>query len=52
MKMQDITHMMHVIQGYKWYLGAYKIKHSNIIELHFVPCEVMQPAIDSCCGRN
>jgi hypothetical protein len=49
MKMTDILHM---IQGYKWYLGAYKLHYGSTIELHFVPCEVMQPVIDSCYSRN
>ena len=52
MKMTDIVHAVHQIQGYKWYLGAYKLQHGNIIELHFVPCEVIQPVIDACCHRN
>ena len=52
MKMQDIAHAVHMIQGYKWYMGAYKLHHGDTIELHFVPCAVMQPVIDCCRGRN
>jgi hypothetical protein len=52
MKMHELTAWVQMLQGYKHYLGAYKIKHSNIIELHFVPCAVYQPVIDTCQGRN
>jgi hypothetical protein len=52
LKLDELTKWVQMLGGYKHYLGAYKIKHSNIIELHFVPCEVYQPLIDTCQGRN
>jgi len=52
LKLDELTKWIQMLGGYKSYLGAYKLQYGSIIELHFVPCAVYQPVIDTCQGRN